>query len=62
MKLVDKDSKIAKIKVGHNDPYRDGIIVSTLLGAIPDLSLRLDANRAWNAEKANKFIKIVLIP
>ncbi|EFP97339.1 o-succinylbenzoate synthase [Vibrio caribbeanicus] len=50
-------NKIAKIKVGHNDPYRDGIIVSSLLSAIPDLSLRLDANRAWNAEKASQFAK-----
>ncbi|RQW64247.1 o-succinylbenzoate synthase [Vibrio viridaestus] len=47
--------KVAKIKVGLYEVVRDGLMVSFFLETIPDLSLRLDANRAWNLEKAKKF-------
>ncbi len=47
--------KVAKIKVGLYEVIRDGITVNLFLEAIPDLSLRLDANRAWTLEKAEKF-------
>lgn len=47
--------KVAKVKVGIYEPIRDGLIVSMLLESIPDLILRLDANRAWTAEKAEQF-------
>jgi O-succinylbenzoate synthase len=47
--------KVAKIKVGIYEAIRDGLIVNLLLESIPDLSLRLDANRAWTPEKAQKF-------
>lgn len=47
--------KVAKIKVGLYEVVRDGITVNFFLEAIPDLSLRLDANRAWTLEKAEKF-------
>ncbi|MEZ8823392.1 o-succinylbenzoate synthase [Vibrio amylolyticus] len=51
--------KIAKVKVGLYEPIRDGMIVSLLLESIPDLSLRLDANRSWSLEQAQKFAKSV---
>ncbi|UUM31451.1 o-succinylbenzoate synthase [Vibrio japonicus] len=47
--------KVAKIKVGLYEPIRDGMLVNLFLESIPDLSLRLDANRAWTAEKAQQF-------
>jgi len=47
--------KVAKVKVGLYEAVRDGLVVNLLLEAIPDLSLRLDANRAWTMEKAKKF-------
>ncbi|USD64456.1 o-succinylbenzoate synthase [Vibrio sp. SCSIO 43136] len=47
--------KVAKIKVGLYEPIRDGMIVNLFLESIPDLSLRLDANRAWSKEEALKF-------
>ncbi len=51
--------KIAKIKVGLYEPIRDGILVNLFLESIPDLHLRLDANRSWSLEKANQFAKYV---
>lgn len=39
--------KVAKVKVGLWEAVRDGMVVNLLLEAIPDLQLRLDANRAW---------------
>ncbi|WP_114787295.1 o-succinylbenzoate synthase [Vibrio tetraodonis] len=51
--------KVAKVKVGLYEPIRDGLIVSLLLESIPDLTLRLDANRAWTAEQAQQFAKKV---
>ncbi|MGC9402424.1 o-succinylbenzoate synthase [Vibrio genomosp. F10 str. 9ZC157] len=51
--------KVAKVKVGLYEPIRDGMIVSLLLESIPDLSLRLDANRSWSLEKAHKFAKYI---
>lgn len=47
--------KVAKIKVGMYEPIRDGLVVNMFLEAIPDLWLRLDANRQWTLEKAKKF-------
>ena len=38
--------KVAKVKVGLWEAVRDGMVVNLLLEAIPDLQLRLDANRA----------------
>lgn len=38
--------KVAKIKVGLYEAVRDGMVANLLLEAIPDLHLRLDANRA----------------
>jgi O-succinylbenzoate synthase len=47
--------KVAKIKVGLYEPIRDGMIVNLFLESIPELKLRLDANRAWTLDKARKF-------
>ncbi|OOH91065.1 o-succinylbenzoate synthase [Pasteurellaceae bacterium 15-036681] len=47
--------KIAKIKVGLYEANRDGLIANMFLEAIPDLKLRLDANRSWSIEKALLF-------
>lgn len=51
--------KVAKIKVGMYEANRDGMIVDMLLEAIPNLQLRLDANRSWTLEKAAMFAKYV---
>lgn len=51
--------KVAKIKVGLYEAVRDGMVVNLLLEAIPDLRLRLDANRAWTPLKAQQFAKYV---
>lgn len=51
--------KVAKIKVGLYEAVRDGMVTNLLLEAIPDLSLRLDANRGWTPVKAGQFAKYV---
>lgn len=51
--------KVAKVKVGLYEAVRDGMVVNTLLEAIPDLKLRLDANRSWTLTKAYGFAKYV---
>jgi O-succinylbenzoate synthase len=51
--------KVAKIKVGLYEAVRDGMVANLLLEAIPDLRLRLDANRAWTPLKAQQFAKYV---
>lgn len=51
--------KVAKIKVGLYEANRDGLIADMLLEAIPDLKLRLDANRSWSLEKAAQFARYV---
>ena len=51
--------KVAKIKVGLYEAVRDGMVANLLLEALPDLHLRLDANRAWTPLKAQQFAKYV---
>ncbi|MEC5318078.1 o-succinylbenzoate synthase [Brenneria populi subsp. brevivirga] len=51
--------KIAKVKVGLYEAVRDGMIVNMLLEALPDLKLRLDANRSWTRAKADGFARYV---
>ncbi len=53
------ENKVAKIKVGLYEPIRDGMITNLFLETIPDLKLRLDANRAWTIEKAEKFASYI---
>ena len=60
LKLADMPGeKVAKVKVGLYEAVRDGMVVNLLLEAIPDLQLRLDANRAWTPLKAQQFAKYV---
>lgn len=51
--------KIAKVKVGLYEAVRDGMVANLLLEAVPDLKLRLDANRSWTRAKADGFAKYV---
>ncbi len=51
--------KVAKVKIGLYEAVRDGMVVNVLLEAVPDLSLRLDANRSWSRAKADSFAKYV---
>ncbi|PKE31687.1 o-succinylbenzoate synthase [Rahnella sp. AA] len=51
--------KVAKVKVGLYEAVGDGLNVSMLLEALPDLHLRLDANRSWTPVKAEGFARHV---
>lgn len=51
--------KVAKIKVGMYEAVRDGIVANMFIEAIPDIRLRLDANRNWTPLKAQQFAKYV---
>jgi O-succinylbenzoate synthase len=51
--------KVAKVKVGLYEAVRDGMVVNVLLEALPDLKLRLDANRSWTRAKADGFAKYI---
>ncbi|HEY1844834.1 MAG TPA: o-succinylbenzoate synthase [Buttiauxella sp.] len=51
--------KVAKVKVGLYEAVRDGMVVNLLLEAVPELRLRLDANRGWTPLKAQQFAKYV---
>ena len=51
--------KVAKVKVGLYEAVHEGMVVNLLLEAIPDLYLRLDANRAWTPLKGQQFSKYV---
>ncbi|WP_318476235.1 o-succinylbenzoate synthase [Photobacterium leiognathi] len=51
--------KVAKIKVGMYEAVRDGIVANMFIEAIPDIQLRLDANRKWTPVKAQQFAKYV---
>ncbi len=59
-KLADMPGqKVAKIKVGLYEAIRDGMVANMFLEVIPDLLLRLDANRQWTSAKAAQFAKYV---
>lgn len=58
-RLQNKPAPLAKIKVGLYEAVRDGMQVNLLLEAIPDLTLRLDANRSWTLERALQFARYV---
>ncbi|UJF19951.1 o-succinylbenzoate synthase [Vibrio sp. SS-MA-C1-2] len=51
--------KVAKIKVGMYEAVRDGMVANMFLEAIPELKLRLDANRGWTPLKSQQFAKYV---
>lgn len=54
--------KMAKLKVGLYETIRDAMLVTMLLDALPDLHLRLDANRSWTLEKALHFVSYLQGP
>ena len=45
----------AKLKVGRHDPAEEAAAVLAVRQAVPELALRLDANRAWSFEEARAF-------
>jgi O-succinylbenzoate synthase len=51
--------KIAKMKVGLSEAALDSQRVNTLLAAMPDLHLRLDANRSWCMNSAGRFAELL---
>ncbi|MFV0575708.1 MAG: o-succinylbenzoate synthase [Vibrio sp.] len=51
--------QVAKVKVGLYEPIRDGMLVNLFLESMPELRLRLDANRSWTLDKALKFAQYV---
>ncbi len=60
IKLDQMDgTKVAKIKVGMYEAVRDGMVANMFFDAIPDLTLRLDANRGWTPIKARQFAKYI---
>ncbi len=59
LKQLPDNKKITKIKVGLYEPIRDGILVNLFLESVPDLRVRLDANRVWTQEKATKFASYI---
>lgn len=50
---------LAKMKVGLFEAVRDGMQVNLLLEALPNLTLRLDANRSWTLDKALSFARYI---
>ncbi|WP_153447394.1 o-succinylbenzoate synthase [Vibrio algicola] len=59
MQAANLLQKVAKVKVGLYEPIRDGMLVNLFLESIPDLYLRLDANRSWQLAKALKFAQYI---
>lgn len=59
LRLSQQPCRVAKMKVGLYEAVRDGMMVTLLLEAVPDLHLRLDANRSWTLEKARQFTHYV---
>lgn len=51
----DKGNKLAKVKIGIAAPESEGEYISCLLSRIPELRLRLDANRRWSLQQAQQF-------
>ncbi|WP_330960963.1 o-succinylbenzoate synthase [Photobacterium sp. 53610] len=49
------EHRVAKMKVGRESPAQDAVRVNQLLATYPNLTLRLDANRAWLPEQARQF-------
>lgn len=59
LQLQQQKTDIAKLKVGRNSPEGDAENVKKLLKALPHLTLRLDANRAWKLENARHFVEML---
>ncbi len=59
LRLGAQPAPVAKMKVGLYEPVRDAMMVNLLLEALPQLTLRLDANRSWRLEKARHFARFL---
>lgn len=59
LEALPEEKKVTKIKVGLYEPIRDGMLVNLFLETVPGLKVRLDANRAWTLEKAEKFASYI---
>ncbi len=59
LEALPTEYKITKMKVGLYEPIRDGMLTNLFLESIPDLKIRLDANRVWTLENAEKFASYV---
>lgn len=46
---------LVKIKVGRGSSKEEGKKINAILASMPNLTLRLDANRAWSREAAAQF-------
>ncbi|CAH0533840.1 o-succinylbenzoate synthase [Vibrio stylophorae] len=58
-RLGQTGQRVAKMKVGLYEAIRDGMIANLMLEAVPELQLRMDANRAWLPAKAAQFAKYI---
>jgi O-succinylbenzoate synthase len=54
-RLSRTDRRLVKIKVGRVDATDEGRAISALIQLFPDVTLRLDANRAWHLDDALRF-------
>ena len=59
LERIPNERKVAKVKVGMYEPIRDGMLVNLFLESMPDLMLRLDSNRSWTLEQAEKFASYI---
>lgn len=50
---------VAKLKIGRNSPKQDGQNAASLFTTLPNLRLRLDANRAWSFNDAVEFAESI---
>lgn len=51
--------RLAKLKIARLSPKVDGINAAKLLSSLPQLRLRLDANRAWHLSDALEFANAI---
>lgn len=56
------DVPLAKLKIGRFSPAQDGENAARLLAQLPNLRLRLDANRAWSLAQAVDFAEKIAKP
>lgn len=53
------NARLAKLKIARLSPKADGINAARLLSSLPQLRLRLDANRAWHLSDALEFANAI---
>ena len=60
-KIAQQSQPLGKIKVGFNHK-QEGELANQLFEQFPDLTLRLDANRAWHLSQAVEFAEQIAKP